>query len=336
MSEKKPAIITYEDLLEKRFPDPEKRFQEFTEEEFKTAYKEFVKSLKKITFIDNGNPKYDIHTTIQDKLADVDSSSDSYTSEKTEIFKMLSGSAPTRNDGNEINQFLRVFYPPPDAPVIPIYKNTGTKKDPKFEPTGETIPSPYENSHYDTEDRKKASATYWRWSPVAGYTIKPCNGVKDKLGENDFYSWIPSEKKCVLDEVTKGRFWGENRNASKESLFQTQKKNRENKKNNFKQNAKKVVEALRKKIEKSKKIELCDTCGEFIENNKPTISEIREFLQNKGSKPCVCKNHIQEYLKDLLKEKQKKKKGGTKKRKTKKLLKTRKQNTKNRKTRKIV
>lgn len=86
---------------------------------------------------------------------------------------------------------------------------------------------------------------------------------------------------------------------------------KKNKNTKFLENVTNVIKDLRNKIETSKKTPLCDNCGAFLKNGQQTIAQMRELLRDKKNKPCLCKNHIQEYLKELLQEKNEKKKGGT-------------------------
>jgi hypothetical protein len=329
-----PVIITYEDFKNNCIRTETNTSEEGKDEmETKTEnlYKELVKALKKIDYVDNG--KDNQHTaryTIVSKLATIINKIKDFHKIQNFPEKDDLENCPCIYNPYDLNKmrtasiFTKLFYPPPDPLEISIHvPSKDPDKPDTFEDTGEKIKIEYLDSEELSEDEKKVFANYWKWDPKKGYSIKSCNGVKNKSGKNDLYTWVDSEKICVKDYVKKkGMFWGEKqKSTSKVSWLKSQ----------FSENAKKVIQSLRKKIEKNKNTPLCDDCKSFLDNGQTTIQEIREYLK-KNKNVCLCKSHLKEYMDDLLQEKKSGKKGGTKR----KSKKSRKQNTRKRKTRKIV
>jgi len=263
------------------------------------------------------------------------------------IFEILYGESIPKylNDSNRkafLNIFNFFFYDPPPPPEedLPVFKKDTNNPD-------NYIPAIYTNGTPKTIKRSEEN-NYWTWSPDFGYQINNCFGQKDK------YIFIDSHKVCVeriedndtddnadtsetrgnpqKDDTDGVLTVGENPEQApimtrRETAYEAQTNYRRKKKIDFSNKVTNVIEALKRKIDKMKKTPLCNDCSKTFDSIEiKNIADIRAYLKEK--KPCLCKDHIKQFLDKILEEKKAKgKKGGT----NKKIRKTRKRNTRKRK-----
>jgi hypothetical protein len=182
----------------------------------------------------------------------------------------------------------------------------------------------YENKQ--EEEEKKYTEEYTDTDKNTGTENRPAEKIKSTGTENK-----PTEENNIgLENENRDK---NRRKKSGETLYQTQTNFRRKKKIEFSEKVQNVINSLQKKIDKMKTIPLCNNCEQTFKGiRKMSIKEIREYIntpiidkEGKKYKPCLCKEHIQEFMEKIKEEKNKK--GGTHK----KIRKTRK-----RKTRKIV
>lgn len=268
-------------------------------ENYEENYKTFIDVLNK-TFKDRyitNNQKLDTNT-IEKSMKDLLTEPKGISSEEfKKVLSILYGSEIT-TQVNYQDLFNFFFYPPPtDDHEIDIYtKDTETNED----KVSETIKS-----------------NIWEWTPSDGYKYSNC-------GDNTKYTYFDytciSEKDYKLFELSYQKKLEENnqknlkKNRYREPVYQTQTKNRLKKKIEFTDKVANVIAELQNKIGKMKNTPLCDDCNQKFEKiGKMTIDDIRAYLKEK--KPCLCKNHITEFMEKIIQEKKAKgKKGGTQKR----------------------
>ena len=290
---KKDGIITFENLwqnYETKMDNLKKRKIEKTE--YEGYYKEFVKYIK------NASKKEFDYRDFQEffhRLIGMNADKQAY---RQNVFNQLYGE--TIQEKSNLKDLFSFFFPPPNSPDpnIPIFK----EENENYTDTGEKI-------KIDENAIKN-----WNWK-IEGYTYKPCNGETDK------YNYNKEQDKCTINPFKQDIDSSYTDFSNKyENPYKTQNRFRTEKKIEFSNKVTKVIAALQNKIGKMKNTSLCNDCSQaFKDIGKMTIDDIRAYLKEK--KPCLCKNHITEFMDKIIQEKNKK--GGT----NKKIRKTRKRKT---------
>jgi len=329
-------IITFKDLWEryKTKTKNENKKQILSEDDYQKNYDKMFKYL--VNNVNNSN-KIESDSIVSDIFRLVYNKPIFENLYGENIPKYLNRSnEKSPNENAFLNIFNFFFYNPPPPPEedVPVFKKDKDNPD-KY------IPATDKNGTPKTIKRAEGN-NYWSWSPEYGYKINNCFGQKEK------YTFIDSHKVCIEriedndtddnvntsetsenpqkddnGEIRKTETVGENKEQvpvkntrinSKETLFQTQRNFRRKKKIEFSEKVTNVIAALKRKIGKMKKTPLCDDCSKTFDSiNKMTIADIRAYLKEK--KPCLCKNHIAEFMDKIIEEKKEKnKKGGTQKR----------------------
>jgi DNA anti-recombination protein RmuC len=160
---------------------------------------------------------------------------------------------------------------------------------------------------------------FWEWTPKNGYEIKKCNGAsrviydeaankclaeeEEESKEEESKEQSKEEKEQQKEEESKEKEEAQKKGKEKkkETAYQDMKNNRTRKQTEFKENVAKIIESLKNKIDKMGDKALCKPCDNFVDTELEkgkgtkiqTITDIRTYIRKH---PCLCKNHIAEYV----------------------------------------